>query len=44
MKGGESMLYEALGTTASVAGAVVGVLVGAFIAGVEAGLDYSEEE
>ena len=44
MKGGESMLYEALGAVASVAGAVVGVLVGAFVAGVEAGLDYSEEE
>ena len=34
------MFYEALGAAASVAG----VLVGAFVAGVEAGLDFSEEE
>ena len=40
LKGGESMFYEALGAAASVAG----VLVGAFVAGVEAGLDFSEEE
>ena len=34
------MFYEALGAAASVAG----VLVSAFVAGVEAGLDFSEEE